>query len=80
MRGYLEGSEEHVEDEAVSGATLYDNFPANVVDVRNYLSPLRATSIEAAAHSTTNPSIWSSSTRHTSTRAYAPTSRYGSQN
>ena len=50
MRGYLDGSEEHVEDETVSGGTLYDNFLANVADVRDYLSPLRATSIEAAAH------------------------------
>lgn len=44
-----EGSEEHRDAGSVTGGTLFDEFLANVAPVRDYLEPLRATSVEAAA-------------------------------
>jgi len=45
-----EGSEEHQDDQSVSSNTLYEEFLSNMEPVKDYYTPLRMTSLEAASH------------------------------
>jgi hypothetical protein len=43
-----EGSQEHVDCDAVISGSLYDEFLANIAPVREHIRPIRATSLQAA--------------------------------